>query len=63
MDEKIKALQLDKVTLFFVNEIEAAQILGTERNLESTRKQRQAFRLHVPAGAVVLTLGSQFCLY
>ena len=41
MDEKIKALPLDKVTLFFVNEIEAAQILG-QKELESTQEAAAA---------------------
>ena len=62
MDEKIKALPLDKVTLFFVNEIEAAQILG-QKELESTEKAVGAFRAMFPQAAVVLTLGFQGSVY
>ena len=62
MDEKIKALPLDKVTLFFVNEIEAAQILG-QKELESTQETAAAFRSMFPQAAVVLTLGSQGSVY
>lgn len=62
MDEKIKALPLDKVTLFFVNEIEAAQILG-QKELESTQEAAAAFRSMFPQAAVVLTLGSQGSVY
>lgn len=62
MDEKIKALPLDKVTLFFVNEIEAAQILG-EKELESTEKAVEAFQDMFPKAAVVLTLGSAGSVY
>ena len=61
-DEKIKALPLDKVTLFFVNEIEAAQILG-QKELESTQEAAAAFRSMFPQAAVVLTLGSQGSVY
>ena len=62
MDEKTKALPLDKVTLFFVNEIEAAQILG-QKELESTQEAAAAFRSMFPQAAVVLTLGSQGSVY
>ena len=62
MDEKIKALPLDKVTLFFVNEIEAAQILG-QKELESTQETAAAFRSMFSQAAVVLTLGSQGSVY
>ncbi len=60
--KKIKALPLDKVTLFFVNEIEAAQILG-QKELESTEKAVGAFRAMFPQAAVVLTLGFQGSVY
>lgn len=59
--EKIKR-SLDKVTLFFVNEIEAAQILG-QKELESTQEAAAAFRAMFPQAAVVLTLGSQGSVY
>ena len=60
--KKVKALPLDKVTLFFVNEIEAAQILG-QKELESTQEAAAAFRSMFPQAAVVLTLGSQGSVY
>lgn len=53
---------MDKVTLFFVNEIEAAQILG-QKELESTQEAAAAFRSMFPQAAVVLTLGSQGSVY
>ena len=59
MDEKIKALPLDKVTLFFVNEIEAAQILG-QKELESTQEAAAAFRAMFPQAAVVGSQGSVY---
>lgn len=53
MTESVKSLPLDKIDLFVVNEVEGAEIAGTE----SLSEIEAYFRQHLPNSEVIITLG------
>ena len=61
MDEKIKALPLDYVDYFLLNEVEAGQILETDETDGEILADRLLERF--PGAAIVLTLGSKGSIY
>ena len=61
MDEKIKALPLDYVDYFLLNEVEAGQILETNETDGEILADRLLERF--PGAAIVLTLGSKGSIY
>lgn len=58
MNEKIRALPLDFVDIFLLNEVEAGQILGCGENVDHTALA-QALRKKFPKAVIVLTLGGE----
>ena len=62
MDGAIAAFPLETVDYFFLNQVEACQLLGSE-NREEPEKQLDALRKRFPAAAIVLTLGEKGSLY
>ena len=56
MEEAIRTFPLEMVDYFFLNQVEACQLLGDE-NRENPEKQLEALRERFPAAAIVLTLG------
>lgn len=62
MEEAIRTFPLEMVDYFFLNQVEACQLLGDE-NRENPEKQLEALRERFPAAAIVLTLGEKGSLY
>jgi ribokinase len=64
MDEKIKALPLEDVDYFMLNEVEAGQILGMEltKDFDGTAMAKSLLE-KFPGAAIVLTLGSEGSVY
>lgn len=65
-DENLRACDLSKVSLFLLNEVEGAQVIGMEGNAEEraeTDKILAALKTLYPTAKVVLTLGSQGSIY
>ena len=62
MDGAIAAFPLETVDYFFLNQVEACQLLGSE-NREEPEKQLDALRKRFPAATIVLTLGEKGSLY
>ena len=64
MDEQVRALPLDKLSLLFVNQVEVLQLLGantgTDPEADWLAEQLQS---HFPETAVVVTLGSRGVRY
>ena len=61
MNEKILALDLKKISIFMLNEIEAGQILGTDER--DGQKLAQALLAKFPDAGIVLTMGSAGSVY
>lgn len=61
MDEKVFKVDLDKIDLFILNEVEAAQILGTD--YDSYDEMINALTAKFPKSEVMLTLGSEGSVY
>lgn len=62
MDEKIAGLPLELVDLFMLNEIEAAGILGDQKEM-SPKAALDLLQQRYPKSAIVLTLGSAGAVY
>ena len=62
MEEAIRNFPLEMVDYFFLNQVEACQLLDDE-NRENPEKQLEALRERFPAAAIVLTLGEKGSLY
>ena len=62
MPENLDALPLARVSLFMVNEIEAAQLAGTDANADF-EDTLTALRAKYPNASVVMTVGADGVLY
>ena len=61
MNDKISKLNLDKIDMFILNEIEASQITGSDRDDEDILIT--SLKTHFPNAQIVLTLGSDGSYY
>lgn len=59
MDEALEAVDMGKISIFLMNEIEGAQIAGTENPEDVLAVMKEKF----PQARVVLTLGRDGCIY
>lgn len=64
MNEKVLRLPLEYIDYFIVNEVEALQILGKEKNQELDGiKLAEELRRRFPSAAIVLTMGAVGAVY
>lgn len=64
MNEKVLRLPLEYIDYFIVNEVEALQILGKEKNQELDGiKLAEELRRRFPGAAIVLTMGAVGAVY